>query len=74
MPRWRVVVPVYLRHEEIHYVWAPNEDEALDAAFGSDPAETVEDVDYYEVVKSGAVATKVSSAVEDLAEAGMEEE
>ncbi len=49
MPRYRINIPVMTRIEEIHYVEANSEDEAVEMAYRRHPDDTLEDSDYYEV-------------------------
>jgi hypothetical protein len=51
MPRYRVIVPVATRLEEIHDIEAATEEEAREIALEEDPEEWVEDTDYYVPLK-----------------------
>ena len=51
MPRYMVTIPVMTRIEEIHYVEANSEAEAVDMAYRRDPDDILEDNEYYELEK-----------------------
>lgn len=74
MPRYRVTIPIFTRHEEVHYVTAEDEDEACEEALCGDADEIVDDDDYYEVAKEGIKVARVSTDIEDLAETGNDQQ
>jgi hypothetical protein len=57
MRTFRVVIPVYLRAEEIHEVEAETAEDAKELALERDADKLVDDPDYYEINKGGARVT-----------------